>query len=163
MAVRNEWADADVQAGKKGNPANVSGSKKSGFVISFEIAAADSDASIIKLTKLPANAILTKLDLYCDALTGCTSVDAGLYKESGVVADVNIYAGAKDIAAGQALGSPENMMADVPLESLGLRAFELLGLTAATKTEQAYDLALTFNTIGSGAGTVTVVGEFIDG
>ena len=163
MAVRNEWADASVEAGKKGNPAIVSGNHKLGFVTTFEIAAGDDDASIIKIAKLPANAILTKLDLYCDALTGCTSVDAGLYKESGVVADVNIYASAKDIAAGQAIGSPENMMADVPLESLHKRAFELLGLTAATKTEQAYNLALTFNTIGSGAGTVTVVGEYILG
>ena len=62
MAVRNEWADASVQAGKKGNPANVSGARKKGFVITFAIAAADTDASIIKLVKLPANAILTKLD-----------------------------------------------------------------------------------------------------
>lgn len=163
MAVRNEWANADVEAGRRGNPSQVAGVQKFGFVSTFEIAAGDDDASIIRLAKLPANAILTKLDLYCDALTGCTSVDAGLYKENGVVADVNIYAGAKDIAAGQAIGSPENMMADVALENLHKKAYELLGLTVATKTENAYDLALTFNTIGSGAGTVTVVGEYIVG
>lgn len=159
MAVRNEWADASVEAGKLGNPAIVGGSPVLSFVSTFELAAADSDASIIKIAKLPANAILKKLEIYCDAITGCTSVDAGLYKENGVVADKDIYAGAKDIAAGQAIGSAENMMADVPLESLHKKAYELLGLTAAT-AESAYNLALTFNTIGSGAGTVTVVGEY---
>lgn len=161
MAVRNEWADTNVQAGKKGNPGNISGSKVVKSILTFAVAAADSDASIIRIAKLPAGAVITKFDLYCDAITGCTSVSAALYKENGsVLASSTVLAAAKDIAAGQAIGSPENMMADVALADLGKALFELLGLTSATKTEQAYDLALLFNTIGSGAGNVTTVLEY---
>lgn len=160
MAVRNEWADANVQAGKKGNPGNISGARVHKSILTFAIASADDNASIIRIAKLPAGAVITKFDLFCDAITGCTSVSAALYKENGVLASATVLAAAKDIAAGQALGSPENMMADVALADLGKALFELLGLTSATKNEQAYDLALLFNTIGSGAGNVTTVLEY---
>lgn len=163
MAVRNEWASALVAAGKKESPAKASGNETREGVVTFAIAAADSDASIIKIAKVPANAIMREIKITSDALTGCTSVDVGLYKESGVVADKDIFLAAEDIAAGQAVGSEQNGMEDVALADLGKRLYELLGLTASTSTESAYDLALTFNTIGSGAGNITVQWRYILG
>ena len=163
MAVINAFVNADVAAGKKGNPALVSGGQLRSFVSVFEVASGDDDGSIYKIAKLPANAILTSLTLNSDAITGLTSIDCGLYKESGVVADANLFLSAEDIAAGQAIGTAQDAMEDLALENLGKKLYEQLGLTVATATETAYDLALTANTVGSAAGTIVVRGTYILG
>lgn len=163
MAVVNKWVNSDVEAGKKGNPANVMPGKLFGFACTFEVAAADDDGSVFKLAKLGANMVPLKLELNCDAITGFTSADLGLYKENGGEADKNIFMAAHDINAGAAIGSEIDGLHDMGVDKIGLKLYELLGLTDATRAEDSYVLALTANTIGSAAGTVSVRGLFIQG
>ena len=160
MAVENKWVNAEVAAGKKGNAAKVAGGKLLCVAFKFEVAAADDDGSIYKLAKLPSNAIPVKCELFSDAITSGTDYDLGLYKESGVVADKDIFADGLDPASGEAITAPLNGLTNLggadPVGNVGKKLWELLGLTQAqSAAEGAYDLAITANTVGSAAGTVS--------
>ena len=163
MAVENKWVDTSVEAGKKGNPANVMPGKVFAFACTFEVAAADDDGSIYKLAKVGANMIPLDIKINADALTGFNDADLGFYKENGVEADKDILCDGMDISAGKALGSEQNGLASLAIDKIGSKVYELLGLTDATRAEDSYVLALTANTAGSGAGTVSVRGLFIQG
>ena len=163
MAVENKWVNSDVEAGKKGNPANVMPGKIFGFACTFEVAAADDDGSIYKLAKVGANLIPLRIDINADALTGFNDADLGFYKENGVEADKDILADGMDISGGKAIGSEQNGLVSLGVDNIGKKVYELLGLTDATRAEDSYVLALTANTAGSGAGTVSVRGLFIQG
>jgi hypothetical protein len=102
------------------------------------------------------------IDINCDSLAGCTSVDLGFYKENGVVADKDVLMVAHDINAGAAIGSEIDGLHDMGVENIGKQVYELLGKTVDTR-ENAYLLALTLNTAGSAAGTIAVRGLFIQG
>jgi hypothetical protein len=163
MAVENKWVNADVEAGKKGNPALIMPGQVFGFACTFEVVAADDDGSVFKLAKLGANMIPVSLTWNSDAITGFTSADLGLYKEDGTEADKNLFMAAHDVNGGFARGSELNGLHDLAIENIGKKLYELLGLTVATRSQDAYILAMTANTIGSGAGTVSITGTFLQG
>lgn len=163
MAVRNEWVDTDVEAGKKGNPAIVVGAKTMTVMGTFEVAAADDDASIFKLAMIPANAIPVCAEIYSDALTSGTDYDLGFYKQDGSVADINVLADAVDLSSGITVAAAANNgLSDMGIENIGKKVWELLGLTVDTK-EDNYVLAITANTIGSAAGTISYKFQYIVG
>lgn len=159
MAANNYWADSAVEAGKRGAAPVVSGGRIVTVCGTFEKAAGDGDGSVIKLFKLPANAIPIRGELNNDALAGCTDVDFGVYEEDGVtVADKDLFLDGADINAGKAIGSEQNLLANLggadPVANIGKRLWELLGLTVKTKKE-GYIAALTLNTAGAAAGTIS--------
>lgn len=169
MAVRNEYANANTESGKLdiGGLVDATG-KVFGGVATFEIAAGDDDASIIRLFKnVPADLIPVSLLIACDALTGCTDVDCGLYdpdERGGAVIDKDILADGVDIAAGFTRLLAKDLLVSVDIADGQKRLYQLAGHTLAAGTRKpGYDIALTFNTIGSGAGTVTVYALFIQG
>lgn len=169
MAVRNEYANANTEAGKLdiGGLVDATG-KVFGGVATFEIAAADDDGSIIRLFKnVPADVIPLSMRLACDALTGCTDVDCGLYdpdERGGAVIDKDILADGLNPSAGYSRILGLDCLKDVDLADAQKRLYQLAGHTLAAGTRKpGYDIALTFNTIGSGAGTVTVFALFIQG
>lgn len=167
MAVRDEYANANTEAGKLDIGALVNGQGQVfGGVATFEIAAGDDDASVIRIFKnVPAEVIPLSLRLSCDAITGCSDVDCGLYdpdERGGAVIDKDILADGLNPAAGYSRILGLDCLKDVDLANAQKRLYQLAGHTFDTK-KAGYDIALTFNTIGSGAGTVTVVGLFIQG
>ena len=163
MAVENKWIDTAVEAGKKGNPGNVMPGQIFGFACTFEVAAADDDGSIYKLAKVGANMIPLDIKINCDVITGSSVWDLGFYKENGVEADKDILMSNADLSGGKALGSEQNGLASLGVDNIGKKVYELLGLTDATRSEDSYVLALTADTVGSAAGTVSVRGLFIQG
>jgi len=159
MAVENKWIDANVEAGLKGNPAIVAGAKVMCLAGTFEVAVGDSNGSIYKLGRLPANAIPVRAEIFADAAIDSTDADLGLYKGSdGVVADKDLFADGLDLNAGAAITAPKDGLTNLggadPLTALGKKLYELLGLTIVTKTEEDYILALTLNVAGGAAGTI---------
>ena len=161
MAVIDAYQDSDAAASKLGQSSKVSGGKLLCIAGTFEIAAADSDASVYRLARLPANAIPVKCDIINDAITSGTDFDLGLYQigAGGVVVDKDLFLDGGDLSSGHAITAPLDGLTNLggadPVAAVGKKLFELLGLTAATKTVEAYDLALTGNTVGSAAGTVS--------
>lgn len=162
MAVQNKWVNADVEAGKPGNPGNIMPGQIFGFACTFEIAAADDDGSIYKVAQIPANLIPLQIKMNSDAIANATSYDFGFYKENGVEADKDILMAAHDINAGFAMGSELDLMHDLAIDKIGKKVWEILGLTVNTK-EENYILAFTANTVGTAAGTISVRGLFIQG
>lgn len=165
MAVENKWVNSDLEAGKLGQASKVAGGKVISIAGTFEVAAADDDGSIYKLAKLPANAVPIRALVNNDAIASGTDYDLGLYKEDGVVADKDILADGLDMSSAAAMGSEKNGLANLggadPLAAVGKKLYELLGLTAVTKDQEAYILAFTANTVGSAAGTISYRIDYI--
>lgn len=174
MAVENKWVNANAEAGRRGPSSQLSGGKKVTVLGNFEMAAADSDLSVYKLARIPANAIPVpgECHVFADAAVDATDVDFGFYKNGplgpqgadAVEVDKNILADGLDIASGEAITAPLNMLTNLggadPLANIGKKVWELLGKTVDNKDE-SYILAMTANTAGGAAGTVGFVFTYI--
>lgn len=169
-AVINDYVGSTaLQAEKKGQGLDqVAGNLFIG-VVTFEVAAADSDASIYRLFKdVNSSLIPVSMRVSCDAITGCSDVDFGLYDSldaGGAVVDKDCLGDGLDISAGYSRILGLDCLVNVDLSEARKRLWELVDavtLTLNTK-KGAYDIAMTANTVGSGAGTVTVVAIFAQG
>ncbi len=131
----------------------------------FEVAAADDDGSIFRLFKnVSPNLIPIRIGVSCDAITGGTDWVLGLYKpELGAVLSANCLMTTQTLASAAPLGSGAlNGLKGLDVANVNQRIFEIAGHTISNKLD-SYDIALTANTIGTAAGTVTVVMEFQQG
>ncbi len=159
MAVEDKYVNSLLAAGKKAPATFAIGGRLLCLPFNFEVAAADDNDSVYRIGKLPANAIPIKGEIFADALTSLTDLDLGLYKPGigGAVVDIDLFADGLDIASGEAITAPLNLLTNLggadPVGSVGEKVWELLGLSAPTL--QSYDLALTARAAGSGAGTVS--------
>jgi hypothetical protein len=159
MAVLNKFTNALVAAGKKAPAIATGGAQVLALAGSYEVAAADDNASVLRIARVPANAIFIIGELYADALTSLTDLDLGLYKPGvdGAVVDADLLADGLDPASGEAITAPLNLLTNLggadPVGNVGKQLWELLGLTKPNR--QDYDLAFTLNAAGSGAGTLS--------
>ena len=167
MAVEDKYINTELAAGKKGATSKVWGGQLLALTFNFEVAAADDDGSVYRLGRLPANAIPIKGEIFADAITSGTDWDLGLYKPGvgGAVVDKDLLADGLDIASGEAITAPLNLLTNLggadPVAAVGKKLWELRGLSAPER--QDYDLALTANTVGSAAGTVSGILWYIIG
>jgi hypothetical protein len=158
MAVEDKFVNALTAAGKLASPHATGGAQLLCLVGSFEQAAADSNGSVYRLARLPANAIPVKAEIFADASIDGTDYDLGLYKPGvgGAVVDKDIFADGLDLASGEPISAPLDGLANLggadPIAALGKNLWELLGLTKPARGE--YDLALTANVAGGAAGTI---------
>lgn len=164
MAVENKYVDAKIAAGKLADAAQVFGRPVQALVQTFEVAAADDNGSMYRIGyNLNPNLIPIDIKVFNDALTGGTDWDLGLYKSNlGAVISKDVFADGLDFSSAAAIAAPKNGLAAVDIANLERRLYEWAGHTVANK-EGGYDLVLTANTVGSAAGTVTVVALFVQG
>jgi len=80
MAVQDKFVNSLIADGKKAAAIFAGGSNLKVIAWNFEVAAADDDASVFRIGRIPANAIPIYGELYADALTSGTDWDLGLYK-----------------------------------------------------------------------------------
>lgn len=165
MAVENKYVDSLVAAGKVG--VALAPQQVFAVPVTFELAAADDDGSIYRLLKnVNPDLIPIKIEVFCDTVTSGTDYDLGVYEpleRGGAVIDKDCF------MDGQTLATAKSF-ADAPLAGLGIvnidsarkRIWEHAGHTQSTK-KVGYDIALTGNTVGSAAVTVTVIFWFIQG
>jgi len=163
MAVEDKYANSLVEAGKKVKAALASGATEVTMINTVEIAAADDDGSVYRFfSSVPSNLIPTEITITCDAITGGTDYDLGLYKvASGAVVDKDV------LMDGQTLGSALTRATGHQLGLANVNIADatktLAALSAQTDPDACYDIALTANTVGSGAGTVTIIAKFVQG
>lgn len=160
MAVQDKYIDSNVAAGKKTDAVHAAGAPLLCLPFSFEVAAADSDTSVYRLGKLPANAVPIRAEIYADASLAASDWDLGLYKPGvgGAVVDKDLLMDGVDLNAGVAVtAGANNALANLggadPVANQGKALWELLGLSLMGAP--VYDLALTGNTAGGGAGTIS--------
>jgi hypothetical protein len=143
---------------------HVNGAKLVTAVSTFEVATADSDNSVYRLFKgLNPNLIPLQLWINNDEITDGTDYDLGLYEgNGGAVVSKDVFADGIDLSTARTSGSEVSGLTAVAIENLTKKLFEHAGHTIATKLD-SYDLALTANTVGTAAGTVTVRATFAQG
>jgi hypothetical protein len=128
------------------------------FAGTFEKVATDSNGSIYRLFKVNKNMVPIQIDINCDAITGATDYDLGLYEtleNGGAVKDKDVLMASANISAGKALGSEQNGLAGLGVANIGKQVYELAGETDDSGSSE-YDVSLTADTAGTGAGTISV-------
>lgn len=164
MAVEDKYVDANLAASKLAKTALGSGAETITMVATEEIAAADDDGSVYRFFKsVPSNLIPLEVTIATDGITGGSDYDLGLYKvgvdgaavDADVLMDGQTLASALTRATGHQLGLANVNIADAT-KSLG-------ELSAQTDVDLSYDIALTGNTVGTAAGTVTIIAVFAQG
>lgn len=155
MAVVNTkstaLSNADASPVTPNYPKTVNGSVRSSAGVVAK-AAGDSNASTYRMVRVPSDARLIGRTLNNAALTGATDIDAGLYAvDDGAVVDADILEDGISLAsAGKAFAPFGNVAAADAMKPL----WELLGLSEDPQTE--YDIVLTANTAGGGAGSIAM-------
>lgn len=169
MAVQNKYTSSKITGSTLNqlmtNQEAATGASGLWAAATFEIAAADDDTSVYRVFKgVNPNLIPISIGISCDTITAGTDWDLGLYRtDLGTVVDADCFMDGQTLATAAKLGvGALNGMAAVDVANVHWRIFEHAGHTVPTKLE-AYDIALTANTVGSAAGTVTVVMNFAQG
>jgi hypothetical protein len=176
MPVINQYTDVNI-SGNVVNKLTRSLAQGAGNLFvgqaKFQIQASDSSGSIYRMFKnINANLIPVQLSVFNDAMAGSTNVDVQLFQpDLGVVTAATGAPGGDNIklAAGLTLaaahghGAALSGLANIPVNRMDQRLFELAGETLANKISSGYDLCLVGNTLGGVAGWVTVIGLFAQG
>lgn len=164
MATEDKYVSNDIANGKKAKSALAKGADEFVLVATEEIAAADDDGSVYRFFKsVPSHYIPTEITIMSDGITGGTDYDLGLYKvgtggaavDADRLMDGQTMASALTRATGHQLGLKTVNIAD---------ATKTLGeLSGQTDVDTAYDICLTANTVGTAAGTITILAKFAQG
>jgi hypothetical protein len=131
------------------------------------VAAADDDASVYRFVRVKSTDCLKSIRIMCDTTTGATDYDCGLYTKGsgGAVVTVALYAATLNFEV--ETPSTPHVLATSPyiearfdgttsfIQDLNDYVWEDLGESADTGLE--YDLCLTANTVGSGAGDISMM------
>lgn len=164
MSVVNGYVQTEVAAGKLASALESQGSKSLISVITFEVAAADDNASVYRLIKgINPDMVIVDAKIANDALTAGTDWDLGLYETqddnggAGAVIDKDCYADGIDLSSAHASGSELSAISIVDQANRAKTVEEIAFATVAAGRKRSYDLCLTANTVGSAAGTVTVI------
>lgn len=163
MAVENKYVRSLTAAGKLEKAGVVMGDKTITMVSTVEIAAADDDGSVYRFFKsVPSNLIPVHISILCDAITGGTDYDLGLYKTAlGAVVDKDVLMDGQTLATALTRATGDGLgLGAVNVDSVNKTLAEL---SAQTTPDTSYDIALTANTVGTAAGTVSIIAQFVQG
>jgi len=131
-----------------------------------EIAAADDASSVYRVGRVHSSWRISNIIRYNDAITSGTDYDVGLYDTAaagGAVININCFADAVSLASASVTGTNDLYEAgsDVGVEDIEQRVYQDAGET--TDPGYWYDVCLTGDTVGSGAGTVTLRIRYVTG
>lgn len=123
----------------------------------LELAAADDDTSTYRFVRVHSSWLILSVKVFCDAITSGSSFDCGLYQTAangGAVVDVDLFASAVSLTSAITVGTEIRFEA-ADIAGIEKPVWELAGLTY--DPNRWYDVVLTANTVGSAAGTVTLL------
>lgn len=135
-------------------------------VATLEVAAADDDGSVYRFFRVHSSWRILSIRILNDAITGGTAYHCGLHQTAangGAALDADCYASSVDINAGTAA------WLEIGYEAAGVRAIEKIGQTVwedgalTADSNRWYDLTMTGATVGTGAGTITMMILFTAG
>jgi hypothetical protein len=163
MAIVNTKALALANADAK--PTIFTGSYIAGgrlrqIVGTIEVAAADDDGSTYRVARVWSGWRIASILVFNDAITGGSAYDIGLAEtDDGAAVDDDAYASALDLSSASTAGA-ERAFEARDIADAGNRVFEDAGLSE--DPHRWYDLVLTGDTVGTGAGTITVMVSYTD-
>lgn len=158
MAVEDKYVNTELGTGERLNSKTNGGTSPVFFRITEEIAVADDDGSVYRLIRIPSNVVVKSLRIWHDAITSGTDYDIGLYDINlGAVVDKDLFTDGADVSSA---GDDVNALTAPNIDELGLPIWEYAALSLTADPKKEYDLAITANTVGAAAGTITVDIEF---
>lgn len=160
MAVEDKYVNSDLQSGNLTEAVKVGGAEPKFLMATFEVAAADDNDSVYRLFRVSPDQIPVRIDIIHDTITGASDYDLGLYEPGagGAAKDADVLADGLDLSS----GTSKDGMTTVDAADRLKKFYEHAGDAADAKLG-AYDIALTANAVGSAAGTITVIAEFVQG
>lgn len=129
-----------------------------------EIAAADDDTSTYRLGRVHSSWRISQLTLFNDAITSGAVFDVGLYataEDGGAVVDANAFADNISLTSASLTGTEllfEGGSA-VGVEDIEQQVWQMAG--QSSDPNQWYDIVFTGDTVGSGAGTVSLRTRYV--
>ena len=139
-----------------------------------ELANGDSIGSVYKMCRIPSNAIVRRVLLYCDAITSGIA-DIGCYyaqpsRQGGAIAsattglvavDLDVFATAQAISAALSVGTDVTYEATAAnIDKVETALWSLCGLTADPFVD--FDVCLTLTAATTAAGTVSLAVQYTD-
>lgn len=162
MAVVETYAESALNSFDK-TTSTLNGNPTKKIVASVEVLAADDDGSKYILGVVEGNNRPIDIVVFNDAITGGTDYDIGLYlidsdRSVGAVVDVNLFADGLDLSSA---GDKTFALTAPDIANIGSTVEELLAAASVTANvgKGQYYLVLTANTVGTAAGTITVIYE----
>lgn len=154
MAVENKYVNTNLASGTLLDGKNNGGGSLKAFRVTFEVAAADDDGSVYRLMRIPSNAVILSIKVWNDAITSGTDYDTGLYDiNTGAVVDKDLFTDGSTMAT--ARDAVEQLTAP-DINEIHKSIWEYAALSLTKDPVKEYDLAITANTVGTAAGTITL-------
>ncbi len=154
MAVENKYVNTDLATGRNLDGKSNGGTNPVFKRVTFEVAAADDDLSVYRVCRVPSNAVIKSIAVWNDAITSGTDYDIGLYDiNSGAVVDKDLFTDGSTMAT--ARDNVEQLTAPA-IEEIHKPIWEYAALSLTKDPKKEYDLAVTANTVGTAAGTITL-------
>lgn len=151
--------NADTVPAVLNNP-RIDGGFERTKVATAAVTNSDSIASTYRLFRVPSNAVMTDLRVYCPAIT-TAATDIGLYrteKDGGAVVDADLFTSAQVLTS--ALNGTDVLHESgiFSLANSGKELWDALGLTSDPSV--FYDVTMTLTAAAGATGTVKVIGRY---
>lgn len=134
-------------------------------VATVEVAAADDDTSVYRMVRIPSGARISQILVANDAITAGTSYDLGVYKnagDGGAVVNVDQFLSAVDMSSARAQFTDlTHESADFDIDKVEKRIWEMTGIALTADPFLEYDIAFTANTVGTAAGTISLIVRYV--
>lgn len=120
-----------------------------------EVLAADDDGSVYRLARVRSSDRISNIFIANDAITGMTDCDVGIYRtaaDGGAVVSKDVFADGVTFASALDYRDLLNNDEATDIAEVEMLVWQRLGLTSDPQVE--YDVCVTANTVGSGAGTL---------
>lgn len=154
MAVEDKYVNTNLASGTLLDGKNNGGGSLKVFRVTFETAAADDDGSVYRLIRIPSSAVVKSLTVWNDAITSGTDYDIGLYNiNGGAVVDKDLFCDGTTMATAR---DAVELLTAPDIAEIHKSIWEYAALSLTKDPVKEYDLAITANTVGSAAGTITL-------
>lgn len=128
-----------------------------------EVAAGDDNASIYRMFRVHSAWRVHQLLLWNDAITSGSAYDVGLYQTAangGAVVDADLWASDVTMVSARGASGPLDLTFEaLNIDDIEKPVWEIAGIAVTTLTadpNRYYDICLTADTVGSGAGTISM-------
>lgn len=129
-------------------------------VATISVVNLDSIASVLRLFRVPSNAVMTDLRVYCPAIT-TAATDIGVYrteKDGGAVVDADLFTSAQVLTSALVGADVLHESGVFSITNSGKEIWDALGLTSDPSV--FYDVAMTLTAAAGSTGVVKVIGRY---
>lgn len=161
MAVDKKPYQTKPYAGYK-----FSGSDEIVIVAQIAITNGDGAGSIYRIGQVPSNYIPVEGEINCEAITGLTDADLGLYEtdeHGGAVLDKDLLVDGVDLSSALVPGAGHDALKSIGVTNIGKRLCDISTIADGSAERQSYMLALTAVAAPGATGVVAVRLRLVNG